>query len=87
MSGILISDHARFQMKERGVSEKLVLKTVEIPQVTFRQSDGRIRSIRKFTKNGKEYAIVVISEEGLKMPKKVITTFITSKVSKYFIKL
>lgn len=86
MSDIVISDHARFQMKERGISEKLVQKTVEVPQETFRQNDGRIRSVRKFTKGGKKYAIVVISEGGAKTPKKVITTFVTSKVSKYFTK-
>ncbi len=81
----MISDHARFQMKERNISEKLVQKVVEVPQETFRQGDGRIRSIRKFTKSGKKYVIVVISE-GEKTPKKVITAFITSKVSKYFTK-
>lgn len=84
MSNIVISDHARFQMKERGIPEKLVQKTVEVPQETFRQNDGRVRSVRKFTKSGKKYVIVVISESG--KTSKVITTFITSKVSKYFTK-
>lgn len=86
MLDIVISDHAQFQMKERGIPEKLVQKTVEFPQAAFRQNDGRIRSVRKFTKNKKKYAIVVISEAGIKTPKKVITTFVTSKVSKYFTK-
>ncbi|MBI2120006.1 MAG: DUF4258 domain-containing protein [Parcubacteria group bacterium] len=72
-------------MKERGISEKLVQKAVEVPQETFRQGDGRVRSVRKFTKNGKKYAIVVISE-GEKTPRKIITAFVTSKVSKYFTK-
>lgn len=83
MLEIVFSSHARFQVNERGISEDLVRKALTSPQVSFLQSDGRMRSVRKFSRKKKPYVIVVISEDT-KLSKKVITTFITSKVTKYF---
>ena len=82
MLQVVFSDHARTQMADRGITEKLVFRAFEKAEVCFLQSDGRTRFVKKFVHKGKSLAIVVIAAEN-GPNKKVITAFITSKIDKY----
>lgn len=83
MPKIIFSDHAIYQMKERNIKEKLVKLTLRNPDKTVLQFNFRKRVLRRFRYRGKNYLLIVIFEEQYQT-KKVITTFITSKIKKYF---
>lgn len=75
------SAHALSQMKERNISIALVNETIFSPDKIIFQ-EQRIKAVRIFSQKKKKYLCVVIYEKVAGI-KRIITTFITSKVNKY----
>jgi hypothetical protein len=81
-AAISFSRHARDQLIERHISEQAVRRCIEIPDNILTQPSGRIRVLKKFSKSGKVYALIVVYE-NIRASRRVITAFVTSKVEKY----
>ncbi len=82
MKRVILSEHALFQMKERGIDREVVVASIARPDKQHLQSSGRIQAIRRILKNGKPYCAIVVYE-NLPRHVRVITIFITSKIRKY----
>lgn len=85
MPEIRISDHAREQMAERGITEEMVLTIVENPQQTIPLEPDKVvyQSLQYFDEEAKEY-LVRVFVNIIKEPDLVITVYRTSKVEKYW---
>ena len=84
MLQIIFSDHAIFQIQIRNIPKELVVETVNFPDKIILQTDGRFKVIKLYKNRGKKYLSVVIYQK-IKMDKKIITVFITSKINKYLL--
>lgn len=84
MAQVRISNHARGQMKERGISEKMVLSIISSPEQTIRQGQEKMiyQSIKYFEKEKKNF-LVRVFVNIIKRPNLVITVYRTSKIDKY----
>ena len=79
---ITFSDHARQQLRERGIAERQVILAVRHPTQTIPQSLTRYRAALFTPQKRKRYALVVIVDRRGKAHE-VVTAFITSKLTKY----
>lgn len=79
---IIFSEHAIHQIKERNISKKLIIKSLEFPDIEITQINKRRKASKLFTKNKKPYCLVIVYEQN-QFNKKIITAFITSKIKKY----
>ncbi len=79
---IRFSDHARYQIRDRKLSKVLVGRVVQDPDKIFRQSDGRMRAVKKIIWTGKPYALVIVYEKE-RGDLVIVTVFRTSKIKKY----
>ena len=79
---IYFTGHARYQLKERNISQVEVERTVRRSDKILKQSSGRIRVARRFKKQRKVYVLVAVYEIR-KSRMEIITTFVTSKIKKY----
>jgi len=84
MLKIIFSEHARYQMVERNISESEIIFAVQYPDKMISQLDEKFQVIKLIKKNNKKFALVVIYRET-NSAKKVITAFLTTKVKKYLI--
>ena len=82
MPKIIFSKHARYQLKERNISEREIRKSIENPDKILKQSPQRFRLIKEIKRAGRSYILIVIFEQKNSF-KEIITAFITSKVKKY----
>ena len=85
MERILISDHARFEMERRRISEKLVREVVLSPQQILLAKKGRKVYQSKFVdpvRNKEMLLRVVAIESGNDLY--VVTVYKTSKAGKYW---
>lgn len=81
---IVLSKHARYQMKERNISEAEIISTISKPNKSIPQTQQKFQAIKLIKKNGKKYLMVVIYRQSNSV-KKVITVFLTTKFKKYWI--
>lgn len=79
---VVFTDHAIHQMNERGISKESILKALRFPDTVIIQKNTRRQAIKLFTSGKKRYCLVIIYEQK-RFNIKIITTFITSKISKY----
>ncbi|TSC83378.1 MAG: hypothetical protein G01um101417_654 [Parcubacteria group bacterium Gr01-1014_17] len=84
MKRVRFSEHALFQMRERELGRGLILNTLAHPDKRYRQSSGRLVTVKHIFKNKKTYCVVVVSEET-PIASKIITVFVTSKIRKYLL--
>lgn len=82
MDKIIFSFHARMQMEERKISEKLVISCLKKPLKTTLQKDNRFKAVKKVNRLKKTYLVVVIFDQ-LDGVKEIVTVFYTSKFHKY----
>ncbi len=82
MDKVVFTDHALSQMKERGISQKLVKICVQKPDKISLQNLPRFRAIKKLRRLKKFYLLVIIFDQ-LEKEKHIVTVFYTSKTHKY----
>lgn len=82
MKRLILTEHARYQMKERKIDRIIVTRTIAQPDKTRIQPSGRKEAVRRITRDNKSYCAVVIYEEESEQYR-VITIFISSKLKKY----
>lgn len=83
MATLVFTDHARFQMRERHITETKVRLCVRSPDKTIHQTARRQRFVKLFRKSGGQYAIIAICDIMPPNTRKIVTVFITSKIRKY----
>ena len=79
MQSVVFTNHARYQLLERGITEHEALSVLSAPQKTVQQSKHRFRVAAAIDER---YALVVIYDET-DTHSRVVTVFRTSKLSKY----
>ena len=79
---ISFSDHALFQMSERGISKQVVLRCLSAPEKITQQRLYRYRAMKILEKGKKDYLLVVVYDLREKQIE-VVTVLITSKIQKY----
>mgnify|MGYP001603046411 CR=1 FL=1 len=75
---VVFSEHARYQMREREITEEEVLETLNIPDRVLRQPDGRYQYSRKL--HGRALVVICAQKEHAI---EVVTAFPSSKLKKY----
>ena len=82
---IVISDHARYEIIHRQLTEEVVRRVAENPQQVLKlKNERRVFQSKYFdTANGREMLLRVICEERRNVLF-VITAYKTSKVDKYW---
>ena len=85
MAEIRISNHAREQMRERGISEGMALGIISSPQQTIRQGAEKLiyQSVEYFEEEKRNF-LVRVFVNIIKQPNLVITVYRTSKIEKYW---
>jgi len=82
MKPILISKHAHFEMKRRGIAVADVLSVVRHPQQTITSQNGRTIHQSLIGRAGRLLLRVVVKEDAHAIH--VVTAYKTSKVAKYW---
>jgi hypothetical protein len=82
---IVISDHAKFEMKRRRITEGAMMNVAQSPQQTLTTSKGRIVHQSRFfdEAQGKEMLLRVVMEKRAGSFY-VVTAYRTSKIDKYW---
>jgi len=85
MAEIRISNHARAQMMERGISEEMVLEIISSPQQTIQEGKEKLifQSVKFFEADERNF-LVRVFVSIIKQPNLVITVYRTSKIAKYW---
>ena len=85
MADWLITEHALFEMKRRGLSEELVLSVLKNPEqhVVLRPGRDMLQSRVQMDSPARMYLIRVFVDVD-RNPPEVVTAYRTSKVSKYW---
>ena len=79
---LIFSNHAQAQLKERRLSEEMVIEAVEIPDKIVAQKANRYRIAKSIQKNGKKFLLIVVydrTDERIE----IVTAFLTTKFKKY----
>ena len=79
---ITFSDHAREQMRERNITEAMILRTVINPDKVTKQSRGRSAAHKLMGENGKKYLLIAVYDES-GSTREIVTAFFTTKFKKY----
>jgi len=81
----VITDHCRFEMERRGISEAEVSSTLGAPDQTEEPRSGRCVYQKKTTgpKEGKVYLLRVIVDVDRK-PAEMVSAYRTSRIAKYW---
>jgi hypothetical protein len=84
---ILISEHARFQMSRRNISEEIATEVTKNPQQVVKLAHERRIHQSKYYESaqGKEMLLRLICTERRDVPF-VVTVYKTSKIDKYWAK-
>jgi len=80
---IHFTKHAKGQLKERGLSEEIVVETLLNPEQAFSQEPDVFVSQRRYKLKGKEYLLRVASKRKGEILT-VLTAYRTSRISKYW---
>ncbi|HMO38872.1 MAG TPA: DUF4258 domain-containing protein [Saprospiraceae bacterium] len=85
MAEISISNHARGQIRDQGISEAMVLEIISSPEQTIRQSPEKIiyQSINYFEEDKRNF-LGRVFVNIIEQPNLVITVYRTSKIDKYY---
>ena len=80
-----ITDHARFEMERRGISEAEIARVLSAPGQSDLVRPGRVvyQSQMEFEEPGRIYLLRVFVDID-RQPAEVITAYRTSKVEKYW---
>ena len=80
-----ITDHARFEMERRGISEAEIVRVLSAPEQSDLVRPGRVvyQSRTEFEESGKIYLLRVFVDID-RQPAEVVTAYRTSKVEKYW---
>lgn len=78
-----LSEHAKEQILERGISESLLLKVAQHPEQKFEKDKTETICQSKLNIDGKEYILRVFVNFSYQPPI-IITAYLTSKISKYW---
>lgn len=79
---VVFSDHAVEQLKERKLSEELILSVFDDPDKIIRQSEKRYRIQKIIHKSAKKYLLIVVYDAA-NGTKEIVTAFLTTKFKKY----
>jgi hypothetical protein len=85
MKKIIFSDHARFQMQRRGISEKDVRGIIQDPGQTEKVRAGRVvfQSQLVIGEPAKKFLVRVFIDVG-EASLEVVTVYRTSRIDKYW---
>ncbi len=80
-----LTDHARFEMERRGISEADIARVLSAPEQSDLVRPGRLvyQSRMEFEEPGKIYLLRVFVDID-RQPAEVVTAYRTSKVEKYW---
>ena len=80
-----LTDHARFEMERRGISEEEIARVLSAPEQSDLVRPGRVvyQSRLEFEEPGKIYLLRVFVDID-RQPVEVVTAYRTSKVEKYW---
>ena len=80
-----LTDHARFEMERRGISEAEIAQVLSAPEQSDLVRPGRVvyQSRMEFEELGKIYLLRVFVDID-RQPAEVVTAYRTSKVEKYW---
>lgn len=80
-----ITDHARFEMERRRISEAEILRVLSAPEQADLVRPGRVvyQSRMEYGESGKIYLLRVFVDTD-RQPAEVVTAYRTSKVEKYW---
>lgn len=81
----VITPHGRFEMKRRGLDEKIVDRVLKAPEQRYNVRPGRDVLQARIEKDpgGKRYLVRVFVDVD-RHPAEVVTTYQTSKIEKYW---
>ncbi len=79
---IVFTEYTRRQLEERALPEREIRKTLQNPEKTMRQPDGRYRAVHRINRVSRRYVLVVVYEKQ-QTDARVVTAFLTSKINKY----
>ena len=81
----LITTHAGFEMRRRGISEETVCAVLNSPEQRLTVRTGRVVfQSRVFRGEGAKVVLVRVFVDVDRTPAEVVTVYLTSKVSKYW---
>ena len=85
MPEYMMTEHALFEMKRRGLSKELVQSVLSAPEQQLEARPGRLvlQSRVKIGEQGKTYLVRVFVDTD-REPPEVVTAYRTNKVSKYW---
>ncbi len=78
---MIISNHAKLQMKERNISEKLIYQAISNPEQIITTDEGR--TVFHLRIKSKRYLLRVIAEQT-DSDWLIITVYRTTKIKKYW---
>lgn len=76
---VVFSNHALYQLSERGISDNEVKSALINPDKIVQQAENRFQAVSRIDY---KYALVVIYDESHDK-REIVTAFKTSKLSKY----
>lgn len=81
----IFSDHARFELLRRGLSEEAVRAILLAPEQRFEIRPGRVilQSRISSEQRGKEFLLRVVVDID-RRPSEIVTAYRTSKIEKYW---
>lgn len=80
-----LTNHARFEMERRGISEAEIARVLSAPEQADRVRPGRVvyQSRMRSTETGNTYLLRVFVDID-REPAQVVTAYRTSKIEKYW---
>ncbi len=79
----ILTPHARFEMRRRGIDEEVVRQVMARPEQHFNLRPGRAVRQSRMEMEGKTYLVRVVVDVD-RTPAAVVTVYRTSKISKYW---
>ncbi|MBI4223602.1 MAG: DUF4258 domain-containing protein [Deltaproteobacteria bacterium] len=77
-----LSEHARFEMRRRGIPESIVQQVLEKPEQKIRLARGREIWQNRVKMEDREYVVRLVLELNPEI--KIITVYRSSKINKYW---
>lgn len=79
----VVTDHAAFEMKRRGIPPRQVQDVLERPEQRLTVREGRDVLQSRMSVSGRRYLIRVVVDVR-RRPAEVVTAYRTSKIEKYW---
>lgn len=85
ITSYIFTEHARFEIKRRALSEAIVVKVIENPEQQWEVRNGRTVMQSRISMYGaeKEYLVRVFMDMD-RHPQEVVTAYKTSRIKKYW---